>query len=302
MEIMEVHTPVLLKEVVQYLNLKPGMNIIDATLDGGSHAEAIAEKVGPAGKVLGIEWDSELLKQFKLKSLKVSKFKDSFILVNDSYINIENIAREYNFRPDGIIFDLGLSSWHYEKSGRGFSFKRDENLDMRFNPSDGSKSAAEILNTYNREELENFFGEYGEEQFSKQISSSIVSARKEKPILTTNDLVKIISASVPEWYKRRKIHFATKIFQALRIAVNDELRNVQKGIQAAINVLKPEGRLVVISFHGGEDKLVKEIFKDNVKAGKIEWIKKGTIKPKWEEIKNNPRARSAKMKTARKII
>lgn len=304
----DMHKSVLLNEILEYLNPKPGENFIDATLNGGGHTEAIAEKVGPAGKVLGIEWDSELLKEFKIKIQK-SKFKNSIVVVNDSYANIENIAREYNFRPDGIIFDLGLSSWHYEKSGRGFSFKRDEPLDMRYNAyrevknkNEKVKTAAEIVNTYNSEDLEKIFREYGEEQFSKQISNSIVSARKEKPILTTNNLVKIISASVPEWYKRRKIHFATKIFQALRITVNDELGNVQKGIQAAINVLKPEGRLVVISFHGGEDKLVREIFKDNVKAGKIEWIKKGTIKPKWEEVKNNPRARSAKMKTARKII
>ncbi|MBI3274330.1 MAG: 16S rRNA (cytosine(1402)-N(4))-methyltransferase, partial [Candidatus Colwellbacteria bacterium] len=127
-----IHRPVLLKEVIEYLNPKPGDMIVDATLDGGGHATAIAELVAPDGKVLGIELDDKLLKQFELESLKVSKFKDNFILVNDSYINIKNIVREHNFRPNGILFDLGLSSWHYEKSGRGFSFKRDEPLDMRF--------------------------------------------------------------------------------------------------------------------------------------------------------------------------
>lgn len=295
--------PVLLKEVIKSLNLKPGMNIIDATLDGGGHAMAIAEKVAPDGKVLGIEWDNELLKEFEIKIQK-SKFKNNFVLVLNNYVNIKDIVREYNFRPNGILFDLGLSSWHYEKSGRGFSFKRDEPLDMRYNSMEQGNhtlTAAEIVNTYSKEELEKIFQEYGEEQFSKNIADNIVLARKTKPILTTGELIKVVSNSVPVWYKKRKIHPATKTFQALRIAVNDELINVDKGVTAAIDVLVPGGRLAVISFHGLEDKIVKEIFKRKVKEKIVRFVVKGTIRPSWEEVKTNPRARSAKMKVVEKV-
>lgn len=313
-----VHKPVLLKEVIEYLNPKPGDMFIDATLNGGGHSMAIAERIAPSGKVLGIEWDNELLKQFKLK-VQGSKFKDNFILVNDSYTNIENIVREHNFRPNGILFDLGLSSWHYERSGRGFSFKKDEPLDMRYSPAERGKhktqnpdhkkilnseqtlTAAEVVNTYSKEGLEKVLREYGEEQFSKQIAENIISARRIEPILTTSDLVEVISRSVPGWYKKRKIHFATKTFQALRIEVNAELKNVEKGVSAATNILVPRGRLAVISFHGLEDKAVREIFKKKTKERVIKWVVKGTIKPKWEEVKNNPRARSAKLKVVEKL-
>lgn len=295
-----VHKPVMLSEVIQYLDPKPGNQVIDATLDGGGHAMAIAGQMVPNGKVLGIELDGELLKQFELENLKVSKFKDNFILVNDSYVNIKNIVREHNFRPNGILFDLGLSSWHYEKSGRGFSFKKDESLDMRFDSRSGL-TGAEIVNMWSENEIEQILKEYGEEQFSKQIARSIISARKQKPIVSTNDLVEVISSSVPGWYKNRKIHFATKTFQALRVAVNDELNNVKKGIYNAIDVLVSGGRLVVISFQGLEDKTVKEIFREKAKEGVVKFVVKGTVKPTWEEVRSNPRARSAKMKIIEKI-
>ena len=309
MKTESVHKPVLLKEVVEYLDLKPGDQIIDATLGGGGHTLAIAEQIAPGGKVLGIEADKDFAEVTK-QNIEISKYKDNIIVVNDSYTNIENIVREHNFRPNGILFDLGLSSWHYERSGRGFSFKRDEPLDMRFNPSTGSGQAAtEIVNTYSREELEKIIREYGEEQFSESIAKNIVNARKVAPISKTSELVEVINNSVPFWYKKRKIHFATKTFQALRIEVNSELKNVENGVSSAINVLEhayPEqgqkgGRLVVISFHGLEDKIVRELFKKKAKEGIVKWVVKGTIKPKWEEVKINPRSRSAKMKIVEKI-
>ncbi len=318
MESESVHKPVLLREIIEHLNPKPGDQFIDATLNGGGHAMAMAEKVFPDGRVMGIEWDPELFKEFELKA-QGSKFKDNFILVNDSYVNIENIAREYNFRPKGILFDLGLSSWHYEKSGRGFSFRRDEALDMRYNPSasstsspqansgqahstgSGQATAAEIVNTYSKEEIERILREYGEEQFAENIAGNIVHTRREGPILKTSDLVEVISRSVPGWYKKRKIHFATRTFQALRIAVNDELKNVSDGVSSAINILVPGGRLAVVSFHGTEDKIVREIFKKGVKEGIVKFVVKGTVKPSWDEVKSNSRARSAKMKIIEKV-
>src|SRR3989344_1123797 len=306
-----MHKPVLLKEIIEYLDPKPGDCFIDATLNGGGHSEEILKKIGPDGKVLGIEIDPELIAAAMLK-IENEKIKN-LILVNDSYVNIKNIVREYNFRPKGILFDLGLSSWHLENSGRGFSFRRDEPLDMRFNAGGGKKeesiTAAEIVNTYSKEELEKIFRECGEEQFSKQIAGNIVLSRKDKPMVTTRDLVEVIRDSVPAWYKEKKIPFATKTLQALRMTVNDELKNIEKGVSSAIEVLEPAcpeqgrrgGRLAVISFHGLEDKTVRELFKKKAKEGEIRFVVKGTIRPSWDEIKNNPRARSSKLKIVEKI-
>lgn len=288
-----MHTPVLIKEVLEYLNIEPGDRIIDATINGGGHARAILEKFEDV-KILGIEYDPKIFKNLEIKDSRL-------IAVNDSYVNLKKIVEEYDFQPDGILFDLGLSSWHYEKSGRGFSFLRDEYLDMRFNPESGEPDASQIINTSSKEELERIFREYGEERFSKQIANAIVRARKSKLIAKTSDLVEVIGQTVPKWYKRRKIHFATKTFQALRIAVNHELENVERGVKEAIDALKPGGRIVVISFQGLEDKIVKNIFREKAKAGIVRFIIKGTIKPSWEEKKNNPRARSAKMKVAEKV-
>jgi len=288
-----IHKPVLVQEVMQHLNIKPGSRIIDATLDGGGHALAILEKFKDV-KILGIEWDPELFKNLKIEDERLIK-------INDSYVNLKNIVKENKFEPDGILFDLGLSSWHYEESGRGFSFKRNEVLDMRFNPEVEFESVADIVNKYSEDDLKETLSSFGEEQFAGNIAKNIIRARREKPIVMTEELVDVISRSVPEWYKHRKIHFATKTFQALRVKVNDELGNVRKGVQTAIDVLKPGGRLVVISFQGLEDKIVKEVFKEKAKEKIIELVVKKTIRPSWEEQKSNPKARSAKMKVAQKL-
>ena len=301
-----IHTPVLLNEVLEYLKPVAGGRYIDATMNGGGHSLAIAERVQPDGLVLGIEWDSELLKETEAR-IKKQESSTNLIFVNDSYVNLKSIAEKYDFQPDGILFDLGLSSWHYEASGRGFSFKKNEPLDMRFNTEARSKNqearqtAAEIVNLYTVPELEQILRDYGEEQFAQSISESIGINRKKRLIMTTEDLVAVINVAVPDWYKHRKIHFATKTFQALRVVANDELGNVVKGIRSAIDILKPGGRLVVISFQGHEDKIVREIFKEQVKAGRITQPVKGTIRPTWPEQQQNPRSRSAKMKVAEKI-
>ena len=297
-----IHTPVLLNEVLEYLKLKSGGKYIDATMNGGGHALAIVERIQPDGIVLGIEWDTELLQETELR-IKNYELRKNLILVNDSYVNLKSIAEKRDFQPDGILFDLGLSSWHYENSGRGFTFKKNEPLDMRFNPStsSGQVPAYEIINTFTAPELEQILRDYGEEQFARSISESIGLNRKKRPIMTTEDLVAVINVAVPDWYKHKKIHFATKTFQALRVVANDELGNVSKGVRAAIDILKSGGRLAVISFQGHEDKIVREIFKEQVKAGRIIQPVKGTIRPAWPEQQQNPRSRSAKMKVAEKI-
>jgi len=287
-----IHIPVLVKEVIEHLNIKEDSKIIDATVNGGGHSREILEKF-PGVKIIGIEWDPEIYKNLKIEN-------ERFIKINDSYVNLKNIVKEYGFEPDGILFDLGLSSWHYEESGRGFSFKRNEILDMRFNPEVQPESAVDIVNKYSEEDLEGLISSLGEEQFAGNIAKNIIRTRREKPIIMTDELVSVISQSVPEWYKHRKINFATKTFQALRVAVNDELGNVKKGMEVAIDVLKPGGRLVVISFQGLEDKIAKEVFREKAKKGIIEFVMKGTIRPTWEEQKSNPRARSAKMKVIQK--
>ncbi|OGN17591.1 MAG: 16S rRNA (cytosine(1402)-N(4))-methyltransferase [Candidatus Yanofskybacteria bacterium RIFCSPHIGHO2_02_FULL_50_12] len=294
-----IHEPVLLQEVLEFLDPRPGKNFIDATLNGGGHTRALVERIMPQGRVLGIEWDPEVAKMAAERAAQ-SLYENNIIVVNDSYVNMSSIAERFHFRPDGILFDLGLSSWHYESSGRGFSFKRDEPLDMRFNSAAGP-SAAELINTYEVAELEQILRDYGDEQFSHPIAAAIGKARWKKPIMTVPELVAVVESAVPNWYKHRKIHFATKTFQALRVIVNDELANVKIGILAAIDLLPSGGKLAVISFQGHEDKIVRELFKQKTKEGIIEIPIKRTIRPKWEEQKINPRSRSAKMKVALKI-
>ncbi len=299
-----MHIPVLLREVIEYLNPQPGQKFIDATIGDGGHALAILEHIIPGGKLLGIEWDGELLKRLEAQ-IQHSQFKDSAFLINDSYANLERIAEDNNFNnAQGVIFDLGMSSWHLEESGGGFSFAKDESLDMRFSrqaDDDGRPTAAEMINKYREEELAEILKENGDERFAKRIAGAIVKARKERPIMTTFQLVEIIKNSTPFWYRRGRIHFATRTFQALRIAVNDELENIKSGIGQAENVLTAGGRLALISFHSLEDRIVKNFFREEGKKGKFKILTKKPIRAKLAEITANPRARSAKLRVAEKL-
>lgn len=294
-----MHIPVLKKEVVEYLDPGLGDKIIDSTFAEGGHSLEIINHIGPEGKVLGIETDSELFKRVKEES-RINKF-DNFILVNDSYTNLEKIIKESGFEKiDGILFDLGLSSWHLEKSGRGFTFQKLEPLDMRFNPKE-FLTAADIVNNSSFDELMKVLREYGEERFAKPIVKKILEERKQKRIKTTSELVDVIESVVPGWYKRKRIHFATKTFQALRIAVNNELSNLTVALNVLPNVLKADGRVVVISFHGLEDKIVKNKFREWKEEGQFEILTKKPIVPTQAEIESNPRSRSAKLRAARKL-
>jgi len=308
------HKPVLLKEVLQYLNPQPGQKFIDGTINGGGHGLAIAERIKsrpPAGggKLLGIEWDKEIFKNLKKKT-EAENLKN-IILVNDSYVNLKKIAEENDFmEADGVLFDFGISSWHLE-SGRGFSFQKNEILDMRFSvplpklpgSSDGkSLSALEIVNTWPREDLEKIIKEYGEESFARQIAGEIVEQRKGGIIKTTGQLVEVIKKAVPNWYANQRLHPATRTFQALRMAVNQELENIEKGIRAALETLKPGGRLAVISFQGLEDKAIKRVAMEAKRERVLTVITKNVVRPGREEIKRNPRARSAKLRVYEKQI
>ena len=293
-----MHVPVLLKEVIDYLSPKANKNFIDATVGEGGHALAILKKNGPDGKLLGIEVDSDIYKGLKKK---MAEFPNRLILVNDSYVNLEKIVRKNDFKPvHGILFDLGMCSWHLEASGRGFSYLRDEPLDMRFNPKN-DLTAAEIINFWDIERIEKILKEFGEEKYAHRISLAIKEARKKERIIGTQQLADILKRVLPKNYDKKRIHFATRTFQALRIAVNDELQIIEDGIKQAIKILDQGGRIAVISFHSLEDRIIKNLFREKAKIGELNILTKRPISPCQEEIKNNIRSRSAKLRAAEKL-
>jgi len=304
-----VHIPVLQKEVLEYLDPKPNENFIDCTIGEGGHSAAILEKIAPRGKILGIDWDPAILKAAKLKIKKPTvrtqeKLKNNLILVCGNYANLKKIAEREKFRKvNGILFDLGMSSWNLEKSGRGFSFKRKEPLDMRYNIGN-PLTAEKILNYWSKFEIEKILQEYGEERRAKKVAQMITEARKVKPFKNTFQLKGIIEKAKAN---------PQKVFQALRIAVNDELENLKKALPQAVEILAKKGRLVVISFHSLEDRIIKNFFKEQAKPsfakateGKegspiVKILTKKPITPSLEEIKRNPRARSAKLRAVIKL-
>ena len=277
-----MHIPVLKKEVLQYLDPEPNENFIDCTINVGGHTYSILEKTKPNGKVLGIELDKDIFDKLSLSKI------DRLVLANDSYTNLKKIVQKHSFGSvNGILFDLGMSSWHLEESERGFTFLKDEPLDMRYS-LDNDLSADKIINNYSQKEIEKILKEYGEERFAKRIAKNII---QERPIKTTFQLVKVIGR------RREKIHPATRTFQALRIAVNDELNNLKKALPQAVKVLEKGGRIVIISFHSLEDRIVKNFFKDS----NLNILTKKPVISSQEEIKINPRSRSAKLRAATKV-
>ena len=306
------HIPVLLKEVLKYLDPKPNENFVDCTFGSGGHAAAVLEKTKPDGRLLGIDLDINLLKAAEVKSQtcphcyakhcrRESRIKNRLILVNDSFANLKKIVEENNFKQiNGILLDLGFSSWQMDESGRGFSFRKDEPLKMNYKLqiTDYELTAEYIVNVWTEKELVKIFQEYGEERFSRRIAKKICQQRKIKAIKTTFQLVEAIRQAIPAQFRRQRIHFATRVFQALRIVVNDELNNLKKVLPQAVEVLEPNGKIAVISFHSLEDRIVKHFFKEQSKLGKLKIITKKPIIPTSEEVEKNPRSRSAKMRVA----
>jgi len=289
-----MHKSVLKKQILEYLNPEPNENFIDATTGQAGHSLEILKKNKPNGKILGIELDKEIYRDLLSKNIK------RLVLVNDSYLNLKNIVQRKKFKPvSGILFDLGFSSWHLEESGRGFSFKQNELLDMRYNTDLSKLTAKEIVNNWTEKEIEKILKKYSQEKFAKRISKEIIEQRGLKLIKTTFELIEIIKRAVPSWYQYKRIHFATKTFQALRIAVNDELNNLKQVLPQALEVLEKGGRIVAISFHSSEDRIVKNFLKENSKTLRI--LTKKPIRPSRAEIISNPRSRSAKLRAAVKI-
>ncbi len=287
------HTPVLPEESIAGLNLKKNSLVIDATADGGGHAAEILKKLGKRGRLIALDLDPEMAERLREKFQKEERVK----IFHLNFRDIGKLARSLKIRPDAIFFDLGLSSLQLSASGRGFSFQRDEPLDMRFDPTRG-QSAKELLEKISLPELEEIIRRYGEESWAKKIAQAIGEARRRGKIKTSAELANIIERAVR---RKGRTHPATKTFQALRIYLNRELENLETGLKAAFEILAPKGRIAAISFHSLEDRIVKNFFREKARGQKGKLIIKKVLTPGREEILSNPRARSAKLRIIEKI-
>jgi len=285
---VKYHTPVLLQEIITYLDPAENKTFIDATVGGAGHTHNLLKR---GARVLGIDRDPEAIDYLKNKLSD----EQGLVLENGNFSNIKRIASEAGFNQvDGIIFDLGVSSHQLGTSRRGFSFQKDGPLDMRMDPSLGV-AAGDIVNNFDKRRLYEIFKTYGQEKFSWAIAGAIYSARQVKPINSTLELAKIIEWAVP---RRGKVHQATRSFQALRIVVNSELLNLEQALPQTVDLLKTGGRLAIISFHSLEDAIVKRVLKQEKR---LKVLTKTPIGPKIAEIENNSRSRSAKLRVAEKL-
>lgn len=305
---LPTHIPVLVKEALEGLQAKPGGYFVDCTIGMGGHATAILERISPQGKLLGIDSDPEAI---RIARTKLSDYQEAVVLTNDSFANLNAICKKYDFYPvDGILFDLGISSMQLDTAQRGFSFQRDAPLDMRFDPQQ-ELTAHDIINSFSEPELARILKEYGEEHHSRLIARNIVQGR---PITSTLQLAHLVEQVLGR--HRTRIHPATRTFMAVRIAVNRELENLRVALEQTINLLHYQGRLVVISYHSLEDRIVKKFMRREAsscvcppgtivcRCGHVPTLKlisRKVIKPTPLEIKSNPRSRSAKLRIAERL-
>lgn len=307
------HEPVMLQEVLESLDLKPGGIYVDGTVGGGGHARGILSATAPDGILVGIDRDDDALAE---SGRVLEPFGTRKLLVKGDYADLEEILSRLGIeRVDGIVLDLGVSSHQLETAERGFSFTKPAPLDMRMD-RDAPRTARQIVNTADARELKRILRDYGEELLAGRIARAIVERRKAGPIETTDELAGIIASATPARMSHGKIHPATRTFQALRIAVNDELKSLEGGIASGIERLKEGGRFSVISFHSLEDRMVKDLFRDASRGctcprdlpvcacgGKprLRVITRKPLRPGEDEVDRNPRARSAKLRTAERI-
>ena len=307
------HTPVLLNETLEYLDPKPGGVYIDGTLGGAGHSSEIIKRIVPGGKLLGIDQDSNAIDAAKRR---LEAYKDNVVIVRDNFRNIKAIALQKGFKEvDGILLDIGVSSHQLDEKERGFSYMHDGPLDMRMD-TESSLNASDIVNNSSEQELIRILRDYGEEKWAVRIAKFIAEERKNSRIDTTFKLVDIIQRAIPAAARRDGGHPAKRTFQALRIAVNDELQVLEEAVTNAAELLKPGGRLVVITFHSLEDRIVKKIFNNMEKpctcppqlpvcaCGKEPLLRVITKKPVTageEELKTNTRSKSAKLRAAERV-
>ena len=310
------HTPVLLQQAITLLNPQPGQRFVDGTLGGGGYTAALLNRVKPNGAVLAIDLDQAALDEASQNFAKEIEAK-SLLLAHGNFAQLDKILEHKDFYDlDGIVADIGLSSDQLDQSGRGITFQKNEPLDMRFDLSSESPDAKFILNQYSEDELTQIFREYGEEKESKRIARAIIRAREDKPLHYTTELAEIIESALPKPIKHRWSDSARRIFQALRIAVNHELENLETFLPKALDLVKPGGVIVIVSFHSLEDRIVKEFFKTAstgcicpkdfpiCKCGqtpKAEILTKKPITADAEELSLNTRSNSAKLRAIRKL-
>jgi len=295
-----MHVPVLTKEVIKYLDPKPNQNFIDATVGGGGHTAEILEKIKPYGKVLGIDWSEDAIMKLQ-KKFKKEIDEGRLTPVCDNFANIETIQRSVGITPiSGILLDLGLSRDLLETSGLGFSFRKDEPLVMTYHRQNrkAGKTAYDVVNTFSQGALEKIFREFGEERLAGRISRKIISRREASPIKTSRELARIVEEAVG---RRQRLHPATRVFQAIRIFVNDELANLQRALSQSLTILAVDGRLVVISYHSLEDRIVKNTFRQFSQEKLALILTKKPVTASREEISRNPSSRSAKLRAVKKL-
>jgi len=290
------HDTVLLEEAVDALEINASDVVVDATLGGAGHFRSMLTKLGKEGTLIGIDADADALVRAQTVVDEIpEENRPTVHLVNGNFRDLGAILETLGLTPTKVLFDLGWSAFHLS-SGRGFSFRVDEPLLMTYGDPEGVTTAADLVNHLSESSLADLLWSLGEERFAKSISKSVVAVREEKPIETTFDLVAAIEEGAPSWYQHRRIHPATKTFQALRIAVNDELGALRDGLMAAMEAVPAGGRVAIISFHSIEDRIVKTMLRDAVSEGKGSLPYRKPVVPSVTESTKNPRARSAKLR------
>ena len=297
----EPHVPVLAEAVVRYAVPSPGArSVIDCTVGAGGHAAALLRAMGPAGRLLGIDRDPDAL---RLAADRLASFGDQVRLVHGNFAELGEIVTQSGWGPsDAVVYDFGLSSMHVDRPERGFSYQHDAPLDMRMDTT-APLSAYDVVNTYDERQLARVIRSYGEERWASRIAEFIVAARKRRPIATTGDLVEVIRAAVPSAARRVGPHPARRTFQALRLEVNKELEAIQASLPQASAELSPGGRLVALSYHSGEDRLVKRFMREEAsgEAPRLRLLTRKPERPSEEEIARNPRASAARLRAAERL-
>lgn len=294
-----MHKPVLLQEAIDGLNLKEGDIFLDGTIGSAGHSSEVARRFGNNVEIIGLDRDVDALER---SDERLRTLTNAHYLKLSSFRHFDQVLEALGIsRVNGVLLDLGVSSEQIDESGRGFSFQKDEPLHMSMDKSEEALTAKSILNEWDEETLELILRGFGEEKYSRRIAAEIVRRRAEKPFERTADLVDAVRAATPTAYHRGRINPATRTFQALRIAVNEELVALEEGLSKGFEALEIGGRFAVISFHSLEDRIVKTFFKDRAGEGRAHLVSKKPIVPTEEEIAENPRSRSAKLRIAEKL-
>ncbi len=288
----------MLKEILWWLSIREGGVYLDCTVGAGGHSRAILDEMRGKVRIIGIDRDEEAL---KIASQELKEYKEQTTLIKANFKELPQILKEENVDlVNGIMYDLGLSSIQLDSQTRGFSFRWTAPLDMRMDSSQ-ALTAAHLVGELSQKELEDIFFELGEERWARRIAEFIVEERRQNPIKTTSNLLEVMRRAVPAKFRRgRRTHFATRVFQALRIKVNEELENLRVSLSYSFDLLQKEGRVCVISYHSLEDRIVKQKFNE-AKEEKLNILTKKVIRPSKKEVRINPRARSARLRVAERI-